>query len=320
MPTTCIVLNTKTDDVRTHFTPQLVIHPRQKSILNLYKVAIRLISERVQTDFIRPSINTRHAPSTIYLMTQSHSYNNSQTATNSIGRLLLDATCEVLWPTRCALCDTPGTLMCHPCATNLPYLDQLTACPTCGAPWGRLVCTECNSYNLKKKELTTLALDGCASALIANEESIHLITLYKDGGERRLADLFAHMLCAIIPPHWMREAVIVPIPATNHALVKRGFDHIDTFAALVAQNLGLPYAPLLQVAKTGDQRKLSGAQRFKNMRGAFSFKDSSYPRVLNCNIILIDDVFTTGATLYSAAELMRNAQARHIYAATIARV
>lgn len=253
-------------------------------------------------------------------MTHISTNNKSQGRAKSVGQLLLDATCEALWPTRCALCDTPGTLLCHTCTTHLPYLDQLTACPTCGAPWGRLVCTECNSYNLKKKGLKTLALDGCASALVANEESVHVITLYKDGGERRLAEVFARMLTSIIPPHWKHEAVIVPIPATKQALAKRGFDHVDAFAKLVAQNLELPYAPLLEVAKTGDQRKLSGAQRLKNMRGAFTFKQHHQARTLNCNVILIDDVFTTGATLYSATELLRTTHAHHIYAATVARV
>lgn len=250
----------------------------------------------------------------------SYNHHESQTRAKSVGQLLLDATCEALWPTRCALCDTLGDLICHTCTTHLPYLDQLTACPVCGAPWGHLVCTECNSYNLKKKGLKTLALDGCASALVANEESVHLITLYKDGGERRLADLFAHMLTAIIPPRWMHEAVIVPIPATKKALTKRGFDHVDAFAKLVAHNLELPYAPMLEVAKTGDQRKLNGAERLDNMRGAFTFKRSHHAHMINSNIILIDDVFTTGATLYSAAELLRTTHARNIYAATVARV
>lgn len=240
-----------------------------------------------------------------------------------VSRLLLDAACEVLWPTRCALCDTPGDLICHTCKNTLPYLDQLEACPACGAPWGRLICTECNSYNIKKKGLSTIPLDGCASALVADEESVHLITLYKDGGEQRLATLFADLLTSVIAPHWCHHAVIVPIPATKEAHARRGFDHVDAFAKLVAQNLQLPYAPLLQVAKTGDQRKLDGAERLKNMKDAFTFKKTYHAlatQTLNCNVILIDDVFTTGATLYSAANLLRKACAHHIYAATLVRV
>ncbi len=250
------------------------------------------------------------------LLAQSKQGSSLKAAT----QIVLEAACEVLWPTRCALCDTPGVLLCHSCRNKLPYLDQLDACPTCGAPWGHLVCTECNSYNLKKKNLRALPLDGCASTLVANEDSVHLITLYKDGGEQRLANIFAELITSIIPPRWRQHAVIIPIPATKDAYTRRGFDHVDRFAKLVAQNLKLPYAPILQVAKTDDQRALDGAERLNNMRGAFTFKEDLLLRSLNCNVILIDDVYTTGATLFSAAEYLRQAQVSQIYAATIARV
>ena len=52
--------------------------------------------------------------------------------------------CETLWPTRCALCDTPGKLLCPRCARSLEFIDYYRACPRCGSPWGSLQCDRCN--------------------------------------------------------------------------------------------------------------------------------------------------------------------------------
>ncbi len=52
--------------------------------------------------------------------------------------------CETLWPTRCALCDTPGKLLCPQCARSLEFIDYYRACPRCGSPWGSLQCDRCN--------------------------------------------------------------------------------------------------------------------------------------------------------------------------------
>ncbi len=64
-------------------------------------------------------------------------------------KLLQWGIAEAVWPTRCVICDTPGALLCRACELSLPYLDQLLACPACGAPWGRSICCECNQQTLR---------------------------------------------------------------------------------------------------------------------------------------------------------------------------
>lgn len=60
---------------------------------------------------------------------------------------------ELLWPTRCVLCDVPGTLLCGECRLELPYIDPLDACPQCGHPHGKLACVNCNSFITKHRGL-----------------------------------------------------------------------------------------------------------------------------------------------------------------------
>ncbi|NTU89736.1 MAG: hypothetical protein HGA54_07520, partial [Actinobacteria bacterium] len=52
---------------------------------------------------------------------------------------------ELAWPARCVGCDLPGTLLCADCEGSLPLIDVATACPSCGAPYGVVVCTECGA-------------------------------------------------------------------------------------------------------------------------------------------------------------------------------
>ena len=65
-----------------------------------------------------------------------------------VARLTSEALLETLWPTRCAVCDTPGEVLCAPCSLNLSHIDWWRACPRCGAPFGRVQCSECNPVML----------------------------------------------------------------------------------------------------------------------------------------------------------------------------
>lgn len=60
---------------------------------------------------------------------------------------------ELLWPTRCVLCDVPGTLLCDECRLELPYIDPLLACLLCGQAHGKFACVDCNSFIVKHRGL-----------------------------------------------------------------------------------------------------------------------------------------------------------------------
>lgn len=107
---------------------------------------------------------------------------------------------EVLWPTRCALCDRPGSVLCPQCESILHFIDAWQACPRCGAPFGRAVCTECNPVALKRMARDSLPFVGCVSATEFNDESGRIVRTYKDQGERRLAADMARIIARMIPP------------------------------------------------------------------------------------------------------------------------
>ncbi len=120
------------------------------------------------------------------------------------GRRLRDRAFEVfaetLFPTRCAVCDAPGVPLCAACERRLPYIDALLACPRCGAPFGRVQCTECNGVLLAPFGYDEPPHDGAASPCVLTEKVRRIVTVYKDQGERGLARPMAALMARAAPP------------------------------------------------------------------------------------------------------------------------
>jgi predicted amidophosphoribosyltransferase len=253
---------------------------------------------------------------------------------------LCRALLELVWPTRCAGCERLGALLCEDCQDALPRIDQSGACPRCGAPAGRLVCTECTPIY----EQTGFAFRQARCALEFSALTRRIIIAYKDGGDRRLAPVLARILATAIPLEWRRWAdAFTWIPADPRALRRRGFDHMELIARALFAQTGLRAVSILARRERKDQRRLNRAQRKDNMSQVFFVEEhpatslgrppalSRHPAVSpgqaptpSCRpvqrVLLIDDVFTTGATLDTATRTLLSAGIREVRVATIARV
>lgn len=234
---------------------------------------------------------------------------------SAYGKAALKVASETLWPTRCACCDAPGQLLCDTCASTLPFIDVYQACPHCGAAFGRIQCCECNPVTLTKHKRDKIPYDHMASATILNDNSRHLITVYKDAGELRLANIISAMMVRYIPPQWQSSPVTF-IPASAVALRRRGFDHAELLAMRIAALLGEKSYATLARPHARDQRKLTRQSRISNLENSFEMDKRAFvPKKL----IVVDDVCTTGATLYAAADALRSAGAQELFGLTFAR-
>ena len=230
---------------------------------------------------------------------------------------LAEAFDELLWPCRCAVCDAPSTLLCESCEMNLPYIDRWRACEKCGAFAGLETCTECNSFTLQQRGMEGLALDGCASVFRFEGGATRLVTVYKDRHEIRLAYTIARLLEANLDPCWLVGCALTNIPARKRALRKRGFDHMTVVTQRLSQLTGVPYAAVFAPWDNPDQRDTDAVGRMRNMRSALKIASgTAIPR----KVIVVDDVLTTGATLYAAATTLKEAGAAKVYGLTLARV
>lgn len=241
-----------------------------------------------------------------------------------IGRAMGAAVLETLWPTRCAVCDAPGTLLCDECRRALPYIDRWRACPRCGAPFGIVQCTECNPVSLARLGMERLPFDACASAVSLDDAAHRVATLYKDAGERRLGHVMGRLMADAVDPDWLRNADAVTwVPASRAAFRRRGFDHAEDLARAFADasaESGLlrpaPARALLERPDARDQRGLSRADRISNMAGRFRIAPETR---VPPSVVVVDDVFTTGATIFAAAAALREAGARTVRCVTFAR-
>ena len=157
-----------------------------------------------------------------------------------------------------------------------------------------------------------------------------LITTYKDHDEARLDSVLAKLLCACVRADgdelagvrgtdWAQWAdCLVAIPANPVNLRRRGWDHLQRIALLCADELALPLLDALVSRRAADQRGLSANQRAANRADSFVLRDDAPP--LPARVLLIDDVFTTGATLNAAASCLLASGAKEVRAATLARV
>jgi len=228
--------------------------------------------------------------------------------------VLAEAALELVWPTRCAGCEKPGQVLCTACAATLNFTTQKYACPDCGAPFGFLVCTECYSRSGKERHAFSTAV--CTVSL--DELSGRIIVLYKDNNERRLAGNLAELLLEALPQSWLSWAdVLTWIPTDKKAQRRRGFDHMERIAQEVAQLTQMQARGLLSKKPCRDQRRLNREERINNLKESFSLVAEA--ELVPQNVLLIDDVFTTGSTLNAATLTLIEGGAQEVRVASIAR-
>ncbi len=144
-----------------------------------------------------------------------------------------------------------------------------------------------------------------------------LIHLYKYRRVRPLAAYFGGMLSRGFPRDQRFDA-IVPVPQHWIKYLARGFDHTRTLARDLSRRTGVPVMRALRkVRHTPAQAGLTRARRRKNVARAFAARGGA--RVQGLNLLLLDDVFTTGATANAAAAALKKAGAAHVSILTLAR-
>ena len=230
-----------------------------------------------------------------------------------------EAAAETLWPTRCVICDMPGKVLCERCERDLPFIDWWRACRRCGAPYGYVQCGACDPVSLAAIGRDGVPYDGCASAVQFDGRTGCIVRGYKDQGERRLASVMASLMVRALPPSWPVDAVAF-VPATLSAYRYRGFDHIELIAREIARQTDVACLAAFERPKTKDQRGLTAEQRAVNVDGRYRVKRALDVSRLPSRLILVDDVYTTGATLCAATETLRGVGVREVRCLTFARV
>ena len=219
-------------------------------------------------------------------------------------RLLLD----ILLPPRCALCPSAEEPVCGPCLARLPYLTG-PACARCGRPTAMPVadCRECSGRRLAFRS---------AGAAVAYEGGGRELVRHLKSGRRRALALPAGAVVAALLRADGCEAVCW-VPGDWWRTVRRGCHPAELVAREAARRWGLPAVDLLEPARLRrPQRGLDPAARRRNVRGAFRVRRAA---TVPTAVALVDDVYTTGATLDACARALRDGGAEVVDGFTLAR-
>lgn len=235
-----------------------------------------------------------------------------------MGRAALD----LLFPPLCIACRGPVAephSLCGACWSEIGFLDG-PECALCGLPFevdpgpGTL-CARCHAE--------PPAFDRARSAMRYDEASKAPILALKRADRLDIVPAFARWLARTGRPLLEETDLIVPVPLHRVRLWQRRFNQAALLAAAMARATDVPTdaMALIRVKSTKSQGAMpSASARRRNVQGAFRVPAGRKPAVEGRVILLVDDVYTTGATLESCARALKRAGASRVLALTLARV
>jgi ComF family protein len=232
-------------------------------------------------------------------------------------RFLLDA----LLPPRCLGCGeavADPSALCPDCWTGLAFLEG-SACSCCGHPFPH--------------EAGSGALCGSCTAARPPFRRARAVLRYEEGC-RELILRFKHADRTDAAPalaRWMRRSgaeliadcdLIAPVPLHWTRLLKRRYNQAALLSGLIAAAAGKTHAPdlLKRVRGSGERTRLGRRARRQRVHNAFALNAAWRNEAQGRNILLIDDVYTTGATASACAEALLDGGARTVDVLTLARV
>jgi len=217
-------------------------------------------------------------------------------------------------PGCCAICRAwPARTVCEDCAAR--FAPPTHRCRRCALalPGGPDTCGTCLRH--------PPPLDACVVCCGYDWPWPDPIGRFKFQGEPGLAAPLAALMRRAPAALALLQAAdhVLPMPLAPARLRQRGFNQSLELARRLAPPAKLAPRLLLRLRETAPQSGLARAGRIANLRGAFGVPPAQAPRLAGRHVLLVDDVMTSGASLHSAALVLRGAGASQVSALVFAR-
>ncbi|TAH61250.1 MAG: ComF family protein [Gottschalkiaceae bacterium] len=204
--------------------------------------------------------------------------------------------------------------ICSDCREELFFIKE-NRCPKCGKPaYGEKISSECSYCSGKEfyftRAISSLEYRGVLRDTIHKYKFEDKAYMYKAFGEL--------MLRTVLNENIMPIDIIVPVPLHRRRKAERGYNQSELLAKYLSQNLDIPLDKqnIKRIKRTNIQNKLDRLERQKNLKDAFKVEDKGVFK--NKRVLLVDDIFTTGATVNECSRVIKECGSNEIIVITIA--
>lgn len=218
---------------------------------------------------------------------------------------------DCFYPPRCPLCDeilSPGEQVCPSCKKEVCPVSE-PVCKKCGKPMEdvrREYCSDCaqRKHTYKQGKAVFVYKAGIKKSMYR----------FKYSNRREYAAFYAKC-AAKIHGEWIRKKrveVIVPVPMYIGKMRRRGYNQAEVFARALGKEMDIPVDAKIvrRVRNTTPQKELSNQERQRNLKKAFQL---THDIVKYSQILLVDDIYTTGSTMDAVADTLLSGGAVDIY-------
>ena len=235
-------------------------------------------------------------------------------------RLLFARLLQFFLPSQCLCCEQfleeKQHGLCSSCFSEVRWIEP-PLCTVCGVPFASPEAGEhpCGTCRTKRRYFTTARALGSYQGVL--QEAIHR---WKYEERMSIARLFGQWMTEGLQRFWGSSFfdLLIPVPLHVSRLRERGFNQALLLADEISHRTGIPCEKrlLLKIKPTVPQIHLSGGEREKGIKGVFRVAQED--RVQKKSILLIDDVFTTGATVNECSKVLLASGAQRVDVLTLA--
>ncbi len=230
------------------------------------------------------------------------------------------AVLDFLFPPVCPVCSESVTrhgAMCHNCFSKIRWISD-PKCSKCGYPFPanidrnakRLLCPDCLVNKSK--------IDWMRAATVYDDGSKGIILPFKHAGKINFKGMISNSMVGLLKECPHEIDIIVPVPLANARLRQRGYNQSAIIGSEISKMTGIKMdvRTVSRTKWTHDMGHLKAKERKKNISGAFRVNKDLKGK----NVLLIDDVRTTGATLEELAKVLKKAGVKTVSGLVFARV
>ena len=224
---------------------------------------------------------------------------------------------NTLFPFRCALCGIKieSLGLCQACWVETEFITA-PLCTICGDPLGywteKSRCNPCFSL----------------SDVLIYHRSVwkygtfvkRLIFKFKHSHQIWMTEFFGYQMLRLLLKHCPESTLLMPVPLHPKRLTQRGFNQALLLARWLSQRTGIPhdYTSLIRIKDTDSQGLKTAQERHANVAQAFEYCPDFFPTPTH--VVLIDDVYTTGATLKACAQVLKGKGIEKVWSITLSKV